>query len=330
MKKNAQKKIKCTVCNSNAYPFKDGLFDVRYGAPGKYSIYKCQKCSFGKTVPGLKVKEIGRFYAKYYPLKSVTPESVKKSVNIPSLWLAWLLGVDNTAHWYIRNNSIVLDIGCGTGQSLLEIEKLGGKAYGVEPDPSAQKIAKKLQFRVHQGFITDNFFPGIKFDYITASQVIEHDPDPKAFLQAVYKHLKDDGKVIMSFPNINSFYRFLFSRKWINWHVPYHCNFFSYKAFVMLIDSVGFKIRKITTITPTEWTVTQILMLMQKNSEGEPGFVWKMINDAKTNSDLSLLKITKKLMKLFISIPVILINRLVDLFGQGDSFLVVMEKKNDR
>lgn len=134
MKKNSWRK-RCLVCKRPNQIFKKDLFDDRYGTPGKYSIYKCSSCGFGRIKPVIDRKDIGQFYAKYYPLGLTTAEQVKKEVNIKPKWLAWLTDTSNTAHWRILPNSTVLDIDSASGVSLLEIEQLGGEAYGVEPDP---------------------------------------------------------------------------------------------------------------------------------------------------------------------------------------------------
>ncbi len=324
---------KCSVCRNKMDLYLDDLFDDRYGAPGRYSIYKCFSCGFSRLFPILPKQKIGRFYAKYYPLAFQTAESVQNSAKTPKYFWDWFNGTNNTAHRYIKPGKTVLDIGCGCGVSLLEIEKLGGSAFGVEPDPNAQKIAKKLKLHIHQGFITDNLFPGIKFDDITASQVIEHDPDPRTFLLSAGKKLKENGKIIMSFPNANSVYRMLFGRKWINWHVPYHCNFFTEKSFTRLAELSGFKIREIKTITPNLWTILQVRMLLAKPEEGKANPVWSVKPQSSQThpSFVSLLK--RKFMTsiiILVSLLIIPVNRIVDLFGQGDSFLVIMEKNYDR
>jgi 2-polyprenyl-3-methyl-5-hydroxy-6-metoxy-1,4-benzoquinol methylase len=320
----------CILCHKKVKLAYQNLYDDRYGAPGRYTVYQCSSCGFGRLFPNLGKQEIGRFYAKYYPLASQTSESVKNSVRIPNQIGAWLRGINKTAHRHIRSGSTVLDIGCGSGISLLEIEKLGGSAFGVEPDHNAQKIAKKLNLRIHQGFITDNFFPGIKFDYVTASQVIEHDPDPNTFMKAVNKRLKDKGQAILSFPNVGSLAQKMFKEKWIHWHVPYHCNFFTKKSFTRLAKLSGFKIKEIKTTTPNLWTIKQVRMLFTKPEEGKTSPVWSV----KTQSSQVRQTFTSLVKRKFItsiimllSLLIIPVNRIVDLFGQGDSFFVILEKK---
>lgn len=319
----------CILCHKKVKLAYQNLCDDRYGARGRYIIYRCQNCGFGRTIPSLTKREIGLFYAKYYPLLSVTAESVRKSVKIPPKWLAWLNGNDNTTHWYIKPNSVVLDIGSGSGRSLLEIEKLGGRAYGVEPDPNAQKIAKKLNLRVYQGFIADDPFPEIKFDFITASQVIEHDPNPEAFLRAVYKHLKDDGKVIMSFPNIDALYRKIFGKRWLHWHVPYHINFFNKQSFMSLTKATGFEVIKIRTITPNLWTILQLQMLLTRPEEGKMNPIWAAQHQnpgTKLTSSPMIARLGIRVMNLVVTPIIIIINRLIDSLGFGESFLVILSK----
>lgn len=310
------------ICKSSYKISQKNLSDDRYGAPGKYSIYKCKNCGFGRTKPVLDQKDIGQFYAKYYPLESITAEQVKKEINIKPRWLAWLIGTSNTAHWWIKPKSSVLDIGSASGISLMEIKKLGGEAYGVEPDSNAQKIAKKLNLNVYKGLITDNPFPGKKFDFVTASQVLEHDSNPKTFLKAIREKIKKNGVVILSFPNYDSVYQKIFGKKWINCHVPYHCNFFTKISFIKIAKLTGYKIIKIKTVSPNLWTILQIRRLLTKPEEGKKSAIWKVQNKSLGGVTIIILRLLLNII-LVILIPV---NRLIDLFGQGDSFVVFLKK----
>jgi len=195
---------------------------------------------------------------------------------------------------------------------------MGCVAYGIEPDPNAQILAKILNLKVYQGFITDNPFPNIKFDYLTASQVIEHDPNPNEFMKAAYNKLQDQGYLILSFPNFDSPGRKIFGRKWLHWHVPYHVNYFSRKSFRLLVENSGFRIVKACTITPNLWTILQIKMLFIKTREGQSNPLWTANKDG------------KKLSQLFLLLQYILItpfNRIIDILGQGESYLFILRKK---
>jgi len=323
-------KQKCLVCYRKYDLLHPDLFDDRYSSQGKYDILVCINCGFGRTIPTLDKKKISKFYSKFYPLSNTFPEDVQKAANIKPFWHDWLMGNDYIAHRHIKKGSKVLDVGSGNGVSLLEIAKLEGKPYGVEPDPHAHVIAKKLYLNVQKGFITDNPFPQIKFDFITATQVLEHEPDPELFLQAAYKKLSPKGQVILSFPNINSLYRKIFGRYWLHWHVPYHINFFSKNSFSILAGRCNFKITVVKTVTNNLWTLLQLSMLVIKPIEGKTSPIWAtqhLEKKEKQALNFKLRKYTFEGVKL-LSFPFIaLFNRIIDIFGQGDCIYVVLEKR---
>lgn len=315
-------KYKCKICGKKARLFIKAVFDDRYKAPGFFDIYRCPGCGFGFINSFIIPEKAGEFYGKYYPLSKVTPSQVRKQAAIKPAIFNWLFGTSNIAHLYIKPHSLVLDIGSASGVSLLEISKLKGKAYGVEPDPHAQKIAKKLNVHVFKGLITDNPFPDKKFDFITASQVIEHVPDAKVFLEAIGKKINHKGQVILSFPNVDSLYRRVFGRKWINWHVPYHRNFFTKKSFIILAHSTGYKILKIKTVTPNIWTILQLRRFFTRPRVGAKGEIWAVRDD-----QFKLAAMVLKVMVILAIIIVTPLNRIIDRLGQGDSIIVWLEQK---
>lgn len=321
-------KNKCKICGTRVKLLIHDIYDDRYGAPGSYNIYRCKKCGFGFTNPKIRNTKVGEFYDRYYPLSAVTPEQVKKSAVIKSALFTWLTGTDNVSHLYIKPHTSVLDIGSAGGQSLIEISKLKGKAFGIEPNPNAKIIAKKLNLDVYTGLITDNPFPDKKFDFVTASQVLEHDCSPKTFLKAVRKKIKKNGTVILSVPNFDSVYRKIFGKKWIHWHVPYHCNFFTKKSFEILANEMGFKIIKSKTITPNLWTVLQIRRLFTSPHKNEKNAIWNLQHHWSNKRSIKS-KIITATLKLTLNLAIIMIapiDRFVDLIGQGDSFVVFLEK----
>ena len=245
------------------------------------------------------------------------------------MFLAWAWGIDNTAHRHVGKDRDVLDIGSGSGTSLLEIEKVGSRGFGVEPDPNAQKIAKQLMLDVFEGFITDNPFPEKKFDYITGSQVIEHEPDPLRFLKSAKKKLKNGGQIILSFPNFDSVYRKIFGRRWLNWHIPYHINFFTGSSFEKLAKNAGLKIIKRRAITPNVWTLMQIRSLLISAKEGQKNPIWTSttLRGDIWDSSFSLKNFILQSISTVFYILITPINRFIDSLGVGDSLFVILENE---
>ncbi|MGH9892670.1 MAG: class I SAM-dependent methyltransferase, partial [bacterium] len=72
---------------------------------------------------------------------------------------------------------------------------------------------------------------GDTFDVITAGEIIEHLDDPGIFLRNMNRHLKDDGMLILTTPNVFFAFHFVESlttspyRRWNPEHVAWYCYF---------------------------------------------------------------------------------------------------------
>lgn len=106
----------------------------------------------------------------------------------------------------ITSDSTVLDIGCATGYFARELKKKNCRVWGMDSDRVALIQAKKY---CKDTFLLDlETCSGVtlpfrrKFDYILLLDVIEHLHNPENILALVNKHLKKDGRIIISTPNI--------------------------------------------------------------------------------------------------------------------------------
>lgn len=306
--------------------------DDRYGYPGNFSLFKCSRCDFIETFPRLSDLESSDLYTNYYPRKNVSAEDVLQSVNKDHAFIRWLKGLHNTAHYHISKGTRVLDIGCGSGTSLLEIKNMDAEPYGTEVDENIRPISKELGLNVEIGNIDNSNYPDNFFDIITISQVIEHIPDPVSFINKTKKKLKDNGEIILSFPNTNSVFRFIFREKWINWHVPYHQNHFSRENIKILAERTGLRIKRIRTITPTIWTFMQLrsfLSLFKGSCRERPPKDLRESENA--DSGNQFLRRDRaylfNLVKLFFFLLISVLNRGIDLLGIGDSFLIILYRQ---
>jgi 2-polyprenyl-3-methyl-5-hydroxy-6-metoxy-1,4-benzoquinol methylase len=102
-----------------------------------------------------------------------------------------------------------IDIGCGDGiiGKLLK-EQFGDNIYIVGCDISGKAIKyassyynEVLQIDIESGELGEKLC-GRKFDYIVCLEVLEHLFRPEKLLKQCQTILKDDGEIIVSFPNI--------------------------------------------------------------------------------------------------------------------------------
>jgi len=299
------------------------LFDNRHGYPGKFDVYECPNCGFMQTKPQLSFRTLTQTYTNYYPKRDADIKGIIEALkSMPTQREISQKGLGTTSHFQTHKGQKVLDIGCGTCQSLLEIKKLGGEAWGIDPDKNSQKVANKLKLKFHLGTIHNCKFPTKYFDLITASQVLEHEPDPLKFLKDSKKFLKKNGKIIMSFPNTDSLFEKIWGRNWLHWHIPYHVNHFNKKSLELLAEKSGFKINSLNTVTPNLWTVLQIRSVINNPREGQRDSMWDPgeNNTGESKKQNLLHSFIVKLLPVIQSL--LFINRIIDALGLGESFVV--------
>lgn len=143
---------------------------------------------------------------------------------------------------HINNKGRVLDIGCGNGRFLEQIQHHGDiESYGIEmPGGSAGRAKALLGNRLNIGSLDSNDYPNAYFDAITLFHVFEHLTEPKQYLDQIFKLLKPGGILYMSFPNINSFQAKWFKGDWLHLDPPRHLFFFTPDVFRKEMEKYGF------------------------------------------------------------------------------------------
>ena len=96
-------------------------------------------------------------------------------------------------------HGLAVEVGCGSGVLLTELQRKGYKCTGVEPDArTAEWIRDKTGLDIRSGF-----FPEVEVpicDLFLAFDVIEHSPDPIGFMDGISKVLAPDGIAIIQTP----------------------------------------------------------------------------------------------------------------------------------
>lgn len=112
-------------------------------------------------------------------------------------------------HLNLRPNSMILDIGCGSGLMLNALEDIG-LTSGMDMSNEAIQFSKEIfGGPVKQGSLPQQVpYPENIFELITALDVIEHIDDDVASLEAIKNLLSPSGKAIITVPA----YMFLWSQ----------------------------------------------------------------------------------------------------------------------
>lgn len=335
---------RCIVCDSEMAAHRFGMFDDRYGYPGFFTLCRCPQCGQFQTDPLLEDAELPSLYATYYPRRQIDIGAIVRQVSEPGSKAEkrrrWLCGTDNQGQYAARLGMVVLDYGCGSGQSLLELEKLGAEAYGIETDPNVKQVAEALNLRIHIGTLDDEPFPGVRFDLIVLNQVLEHIPQPARVLSLLAVRLRPGGQIVLSLPNAASWYCRWFDRDWINWHVPYHLHHFNPRSAKKFFLRHGFRVISLRTITPNLWTVLQLRALRERTRVGIPNGLWTgqpimgvtepdTAGSKRAQFSTLLYRFALRANERWVRGVLTIFNRLCDALGKGDSILVTIERRDD-
>ena len=134
----------------------------------------------------------------------------------------------------------VLDVGCATGYFLEVAQSFGWEVAGVELSAySAGLAAAKFGKLIFNGTLEQASYSDASFDLVTLSDLIEHVPDPVAFLNEVRRILKPGGVVMIVTPDLQSLAERVMRGKWSHYKLE-HIYYFSPVTIDTCLKKSGF------------------------------------------------------------------------------------------
>jgi 2-polyprenyl-3-methyl-5-hydroxy-6-metoxy-1,4-benzoquinol methylase len=165
----------CPVC--------DAAGAVALGSKGGHEYLRCASCRliFAARMPS--PEEFAASYGKYGVRRLDWRKVLRKKLK---LWPLVLLGKRRLRE---ARPLRFLDIGSNTGYNTEAARQLGCEAHGLETNPGTIAMARK-EFPAcvfHEKTIEQLATEGLVFDVVYCSEVLEHVPEPKAFMAAIAK-----------------------------------------------------------------------------------------------------------------------------------------------
>lgn len=242
----------CPSCDNNV-PEKGYI--ESYVAPfnnQEYKLYHCHKCDLQWWEP---LKVVLEFYEQegneYY-------EMLHSGLN------KHLGGNHKTFFDNIPLKSgKLLDVGCGDGLFITKAQELGYEVWGIDFDRKnvqtcTEKRGLKNVFHMTlEDFVKSYDDVNSKFDIITFFEVLEHQENPRMFMELIKKLLKPGGWIAGSVPNRESLIQIMLRNKGsFDDYPPNHLLYFNQRSLENLLKSTGFvniniktKFQMISTLT---------------------------------------------------------------------------------
>ncbi|HOC56205.1 MAG TPA: class I SAM-dependent methyltransferase [Verrucomicrobiota bacterium] len=176
---------------------------------------------------------------------------------------------------HARPEGRLLDLGCGSGQWLMAMRKLGWHVEGVDFDSRAAQAAAKRGLAIRCGALEQQNFPDRTFDAVTMSHVIEHLPDPLGTLTECARILKPGGSLVLWTPNTASLGHRLLKQHWRGLEPPRHLHLFAPRSIHTLLTRGGFSRISIRTHN-SSYFWQQSFRLWARNAGTHPGYSVKL------------------------------------------------------
>jgi SAM-dependent methyltransferase len=208
-----------------------------------FLFVECQECRMVRLYPRPEPEEIRRYYPPALTESERTCPHGKLSRFVQRLLMRGHVKFVRQAVKRVPGDEPVLDVGCGTGRFLRELNLPQQRLVGIDfsVDAAAEAWACNAVPAVC-GALTSAPFAAGRFAAITMFQVLEHLYDPSVYVQAAAHLLHPEGRLIVQVPSASAWQFLLFGERWSGLDIPRHLVLFHYKDLEKLLDYCGFEI----------------------------------------------------------------------------------------
>jgi SAM-dependent methyltransferase len=293
---------RCPACGgTNRRLLYADLTDRSYrSAPGRWSLHRCGDCSCAFLDPRPDEATSALAYRTYYAeaappseqdsrrgwrrfrralrngyLNSrygyrLGPASRVGSLAVPLLPRYRELADEHVRHLRLpEGRPCLLDVGCGEGAFLAEMQSLGWSAEGLDPSAEAVATAQARGVRARQATLSEAGLEPGSFDAITFRLVFEHLRDPVAALRECRRALEAGGVLWIATPSLDAEAHRVFGRDWIGLEPPRHAVVYTVRALTRLLEAIGFEVVAVRPSRQARWSFRLSAALVQGRSPFE-------------------------------------------------------------
>lgn len=243
---------KCEICESkNLVPHK--VREMMYGTEEVFEYLMCVDCQCLQIaeVP----ENIGEYYRNNYyshaarKINNRISQYLSMKRNSYSMFRDSIIGL--VVNLFKKNDLLkslsnnindrnlkILDVGCGNGKLLRELDGLGyEKLMGIDPYGKHEIVSAALEIKTCGLEEVAN-----EWDIIMFNHSLEHMSNQKGSLEYAKKILSKNGKIIIRIPIVSSYAWRLYGENWCQIDAPRHFYLHSYKSLGVLAEKCGLKV----------------------------------------------------------------------------------------
>lgn len=222
---------RCAVCGGGRLR---SMGDIR-----GFELLRCRRCGLGHAV--VRAEDLRDFYDEAYFRGEKARYAQHEDQPLSAAQRYW---VDR---FVPQRGSALLEIGPGPGAGVARYlaESRPGVAYeAIDVSVTVADALQRREIQCHLGAI---HAPAVieacrgRFDAVIAVEVIEHDPEPRGFVEAAYSALRPGGALCLTTGNLDGWVARLWGRRWYYLDPPAHVFYYTPRSIRRLLRDAGFR-----------------------------------------------------------------------------------------
>jgi SAM-dependent methyltransferase len=208
-----------------------------------FDVAVCERCGAGTTLPLMSDEELGAFYPEQYGAYEESDGIIGRLSRPYHAWRDQLSRrTPPISVLRERRAGSLLDVGSGKGEPGIFALEHGWHVVGVDPSPAACEIATRRGIDARVGMLASAQLDDVApFDAVMFHHSLEHVESPRRDLELARSLVRDDGIVLISVPNFDSWSARRFGASWYDLDVPRHRTHFTRRSLDQLLTATGFK-----------------------------------------------------------------------------------------